>query len=83
MIWGLSHYIKTEEIHFTQIKRRILKVKPSVGNLNQDNVNVDGNKFLPLIVDASGLTKNGDYIERNLRVITFDFLFLTVPIWDG
>ena len=27
------------KIHFTQIRRRILKVKPSVGNLNLDNNN--------------------------------------------
>ena len=33
IIRGLSDYIKIEEIHFTQIRRRLLKVKPSVGNL--------------------------------------------------
>jgi hypothetical protein len=33
----LSDYIKIEEIHFTQIRRRILNVKPLVGNLNLDN----------------------------------------------
>ncbi|HET7283246.1 MAG TPA: transposase [Nitrososphaeraceae archaeon] len=60
IIRGLSDYIKIEEIHFTQI-RRILKVKPSVGNLNLDND--DDNKPITLIVDASGLTitKKGDY----------------------
>ena len=36
--------------------RRILNVKPSVGNLNLDNDNGDDNKPLTLIVDASGLT---------------------------
>jgi len=63
---GLSDYIRIEEIHFTQIRRRILKVKPSVGNLNLDNDNGDDNKPLTLIVDASGLTitKKGDYIEQ-------------------
>ena len=40
IIRGLSDYIKIEEIHFTQIRRRILKVKPSVGNLNLDNDNM-------------------------------------------
>ena len=34
---GLSDYIRIEEIHFTQIRRRILKVKPSIGHLNLDN----------------------------------------------
>ena len=58
IIRGLSDYIKIEEIHFTQIRRRILKVKPSVGNLNLNNDNDDdnNNKPLTLIVDASGLT---------------------------
>jgi hypothetical protein len=37
IVRGLSDYIRIEEIHFTQIRRRILKVKPSVGNLNLDN----------------------------------------------
>ena len=67
MIRGLSDYIKIQEIHFTQIRRRILKVKPSVGNLNLDNDNDDDdNKPITLIVDASGLTitKKGDYIEQ-------------------
>ena len=60
----LSDYLRIEEIHFTQIRRRILKVKPSVGNLNPDND--DDSKPITLIVDASGLTitKNGDYIEQ-------------------
>ena len=51
---GLSDYIKIEEIHFTQIRRRILKVKPSVGNLNLDNDNDDDddNKPITLIVDV-------------------------------
>jgi hypothetical protein len=62
---GLSDYIKIEEIHFTQIRRRILKVKPSIGYLNLGND--DDNKPITLIVDdASGLTitKKGDYIEQ-------------------
>ena len=65
IIRGLADYIKIEEIHFTQIRRRILKVKPSVGNLNLDNDN-DDNRPITLIVDASGLTitKKGDYIEQ-------------------
>jgi hypothetical protein len=37
IVRGLFNYIRIGEIHFTQIKRRILKVKPSVGNLNLDD----------------------------------------------
>jgi hypothetical protein len=34
IIRGPSDYIKIDEIHSTQIMRRLLNVKPSVGNLN-------------------------------------------------
>ena len=36
IVRGLSDYIRIEEMHFTHIRRRILKFKPSVGNLNLD-----------------------------------------------
>jgi hypothetical protein len=64
IVRGLSDYLRIEEVHFTQVRRRILKVKPSIGNLNLDNN--DDNKPVTLIVDASGLTitKKGDYIEQ-------------------
>ena len=50
-------------MHFTQIRRRILKIKrPSIENLGCEE---EYNKPITLIVDASGLTitKKGDYIE--------------------
>jgi hypothetical protein len=55
IVRGLSDYLRIEEVHFTQVRRRILKVKPSIGNLNLDN------KPVTLIIGASGLTitKNG------------------------
>src|SRR6516165_9215154 len=66
IVRGLSDYLRIEEIHFTQIRRRILKVKPSVGNLNLDNDdnkpitfrvtkgNVhDSKKFSPMIREVS------------------------------
>ena len=61
IVRGLSDYIRIEEMHFTHIRRRILKFKPSVGNLN-----LDDDKPVTLIVDASGptITKKGDYIEQ-------------------
>ena len=64
IVRGLSDYLRIKEIHFTQIRRRILRVKPSVGNLNLDNCN--DRKPITLIVDASGLTitRKGDYIEQ-------------------
>ena len=39
IVRGLSDYIRIEEIHFTQIRRRVLKAKPSLGHLNLDNNN--------------------------------------------
>ena len=51
-------------MHFTHIRRRILEIKPSVRNLGFEG-EVDDDKPITLIVDASGLTvsKKGDYIE--------------------
>lgn len=64
IVRGLSDYIRIEEMHFTHLRRRILKIKPSVKNLNLDDD--DGMRPVTLIVDASGLTitKKGDYIEQ-------------------
>lgn len=50
---------------FTHLRRRILKIKPSVKNLNLDDDD-DDDTPITLIVNASGLTltKKGDYIEQ-------------------
>ena len=63
IIRGLSEYLRIEEMHFTHIRRSILKIKPSVRNLGFEGEEDD--KPITLIVDASGLTisKKGDYIE--------------------
>jgi hypothetical protein len=53
IVRGLSDYLRIEEIHFTQIRRRILKFRPSVGNLNlnlDNDDNDDDNKPITLIV---------------------------------
>ena len=42
-------------MHFTYIMKRILKIKPSVRNLNPNNDDDDDDKLITLIVDASGL----------------------------
>ena len=64
IVRGLSDYIRIE-IHFTQIRRRILKIKPVIGTLNLDN----DDKPITLIVDASGLTINK---ERRLHRTKMD-----------
>ena len=61
IIRGSSEYVRRiEEIHFTHIRRRIIKIKPSVENLDFED-----DHPITLIVDASGLTisKKGNYIE--------------------
>jgi hypothetical protein len=60
IVRGLSDYIRIEEMHFTHLRRRILKIKPSVASVNNDGDDTP----ITLVVDASGLTKKGDYIEQ-------------------
>jgi Transposase DDE domain len=67
IVRGLSNYIRIEEMHFTHIRRRMLKVKPSILEMDFGNDNDDGKEEpITLVVDASGLTvsKKGDYIEE-------------------
>jgi hypothetical protein len=83
IVRGLSDYIRIEEIHFTQIRRRILKVKPSIGDLNLNNDDDDKDKKpITLIVDASGLTitKKGDYIEQKWIRKKKDFIKLHIAV---
>jgi hypothetical protein len=67
IVRGLSEYVRiVEEIHFTHIRRRMIKIKPSIGSDN-DNDNDNGyEEPVALVVDASDLTvsKKGDYIEE-------------------
>ena len=70
-------YVRIEEIQFTHIRRRILKIKPSVGNLDfQDD------DPITLIVDASGLTisKKGDYIEDKWKREKKEFVKLHISV---
>jgi hypothetical protein len=62
IIRGLADYLKIEEIHFTQLRRRMLKIKPSISN----NLDFTDEEPITLIVDASGLTisKKGHYLEE-------------------
>jgi hypothetical protein len=65
IVRGLSDYVRiVEEMHFTHMRRRILKVKPSI----EEGLDFEtDNKPITLVVDASGLTvskKGGDYIEE-------------------
>jgi Transposase DDE domain len=77
IVRGLSDCIRIEEMHFTHIRRRILKSKTSVGKLN-----LDDDKPITLIVDASGLTvtKKGDYIEEKWIRNKKEFIKLHIAV---
>jgi hypothetical protein len=80
IVRGLSDYIRIEETHFTHLRRRILKIKPSVKNL--ELYDDDGKRPVTLIVDASGLTitKNGDYIEQKWIRKRKEFVKLNIAV---
>ncbi len=59
---GPSEVVKIPEIRFTQTRRRILRLRPEISNLNlEDAVNV--------AFDSSGLsvTNNGTYLEHKWK----------------
>src|SRR5215467_3846746 len=65
IVRGLAEYTKiVEEIHFTHIRKRMIGIKPSIENDNDNDI--DNEEPITLVVDASGLTvsKKGDYIEE-------------------
>jgi hypothetical protein len=75
IVRGLSEYVRIEEMYFTHIRRRILKIKPSVGDIDFDDP-------ITLIVDASGLTisKKGDYIEHKWKHEKKEFVKLHISV---
>lgn len=76
IVRGLSEYVRIEEIHFTHIRRRMIKIKPSIGNDN------DNEEPITLVVDASGLTvsKKGDYIEEKWIRKKKEFIKLHIAV---
>jgi len=62
--------------HFTHIRRRMIRIKPSIGN---DNNNEEP---ITLVVDASGLTtsKKGDYIEEKWIRNKKEFIKLHIAV---
>jgi hypothetical protein len=77
LVRGLSEYVKiVKEIHFTHIRRRMTRIKPSIGNDN------DNEGPITLVVDASGLTvsKKGDYIEEKWIRKKKEFIKLHIAV---
>ena len=85
MVRGLSDYIRIEEIHFTQLRRRILQLKQHIRAHKRRGK--DEEEPITLVVDASGLTvsKKGDYIEEKWirKIVTlrcvFSFVHNDIP----
>jgi IS5 family transposase len=79
IVRGLSDYVRIEEMHFTHMRRRILKVKPSIEKMSFEN---DDYEPITLIVDASGLTisKKGNYIEEKWIQKKKEFVKLHITV---
>lgn len=72
---GLSEVVIIPEIHFTQIRRRILKLQPEISNLNLDDT-------VDLVFDSSGLstTNNGTYLEHKWKKQRREYVKLHVSV---
>ena len=78
IVRGLSEYLRiVKEIHFTHIRRRMIRIKPSIGNDNDSR-----EEPITLVVDASGLTvsKKGDYIEEKWIRKKKEFIKLHIAV---
>ena len=80
IVRGLSEYVKIQEMHFTQIRRRILKIRTS--SVIGGEFDLTDEEPVTLIVDASGLTmsKKGDYIEEKWKREKKDFIKLHIAV---
>jgi hypothetical protein len=86
---GLAEYVKiVEEIHFTDIRKRMIGIKPSIENDNDNDI--DNEEPITLVVGASGLTvsKKGDYIEEEIHNsgnenLTLSVLFFIIVMDSG
>jgi len=80
IVRGLAEYIKIEEIHFTQLRRRIKKMCTHFRDIyNNDRIG----KSITVVIDASGLTtssKKGNYIEDKWKKERREYLKLHIAV---
>jgi len=80
IVRGLAEYIKIEEIHFTQLRRRIKKMCTHFRDIyNNDRIG----KSITVVIDASGLTtssKKGNYIEDKWKKERREYLKLHIVV---
>jgi hypothetical protein len=81
IVRGLAEFIKMEEIHFTQLRRRIKKMCTNVRNVYKNNYSMT-NESTTLVIDASGLTtsKKGNYIEDKWKKERREYLKLHIAV---
>ena len=81
IVRGLAEYIKIEQIHFTQLRRRIKKMCTNVRNFYKNNYSMT-NESTTLVIDASGLTtsKKGNYIEDKWKKERREYLKLHIAV---
>ena len=72
---GLSEIVRIPELHFTQIRRRILKLETEINNLNLDDT-------VELVFDSSGLstTNRGTYLEDKWKRQKREYVKLHVSV---
>lgn len=83
IVRGLAEYIRIEEMHFTQLRRRIDRICTNLINnyyKNKDVGNVD--KSLTIVIDSSGLAlyKKGNYIEDRWKKERREYLKLHIAV---
>jgi hypothetical protein len=78
IVRGLAEYIKVDEIHFTQLRRRIKKMCTRVSHI----YNNEGKSTINLGVDASGLviSKRGNYIEDRWKKERREYIKLHITV---
>jgi len=79
IVRGLAEYIRIEEIHFTQLRRRIKRMCTNFRD-NYKNEKID--ESITLVIDASGLTisKKGTYIEDKWKKERREYLKLHITV---
>jgi hypothetical protein len=79
IVRGLAEYIKIEEIHFKQLRRRIKKMCTNFRDIYNNN---RIGKSITLVIDASGLTtsKKGNYIEDKWKKERREYLKLHIAV---
>ncbi|MDR4512759.1 MAG: IS5 family transposase [Nitrososphaeraceae archaeon] len=78
IVRGLAEYIRMDEIHFTQLRRRIKKMCTNVRDIYNNSIG----KSITLVVDASGLTTSnkGHYIEDKWKKERREYLKLHIAV---